>query len=75
MPLPVSPDLFEAGKPFVSVANIIDALPDSHHVSDATPLRDVLPGVWPTVGELRKLRDALEYRLPSAINPDDEIPF
>jgi hypothetical protein len=25
------------------------------NISDETPLRDILPGVWPTFGELREL--------------------
>jgi hypothetical protein len=35
------------------VLNIVDALPEPP--SDATPLRNVLPGGWPTLGDLRLL--------------------
>lgn len=51
--------LTDACDPFARVANIIDAAQD---VSDDTPLRDVLPGIWPTVGDVRKLRDAMVKR-------------
>lgn len=37
------------------VLNVIDALPPGHLPSDDTPLRDVLPGAWPTLGDLRGL--------------------
>lgn len=46
-------DLKEAIDPFVRVLNIINALPRS--VDDDEPLRNHLPGVWPTIGDLRKL--------------------
>lgn len=49
-------DLFDACDTFARAANIIDALPK---MSAETPLREVLPGIWPTVGEIRKLRDAM----------------
>ena len=41
--------------PFARAANIIDPL----GLDDDIPLREVLPGIWPTVGDLRKLRDEL----------------
>lgn len=49
--------LLLAGTPFVRAANIIDAL--SPRISDDQPLREYVPGAWPTVGDLRRLRDAL----------------
>ncbi len=45
--------LLAAADPFIRVVAIIDSLPPGHLPSDETPLRDVLPGVWPTLGELR----------------------
>lgn len=42
---------------FARVANVIDAVPD--RLPDDKPLRDVLPGVWPTVGDVRRVRDEL----------------
>lgn len=48
--------LFDACDPFARVANIVDALPS---VPGDTPIRDVLPGAWPTVHDLRKLRDEM----------------
>lgn len=53
--------LLRAGDPFARVANIIDAEPPAgiNRFPDDTPLRNVIPGAWPTVGDLRKLRDAL----------------
>lgn len=49
-------DLLNACDPFARVAEIIDALPT--RCPDDTPLADVIPGAWPTVGEARALRDA-----------------
>lgn len=53
--MPKRSKLFDTCDPFARAANIIDAAcrPDN------TPLRNVLPGIWPTVGDLRKLRDAM----------------
>jgi hypothetical protein len=41
------------------VVNVVDALPRDFggRPTDDTPLRDVLPGAWPTLGDLRKLAD------------------
>lgn len=50
-------DLLAACDTFARVANVIDALPD--RLPDDRPLRDVMPGAWPTVGDVRKLRDAM----------------
>lgn len=49
--------LLEACKAFAAAANVIDALPT--RIDDTRPLRDVLPGAWPTVGDLRLIRDHL----------------
>lgn len=51
--------LIEAAAPFARVANLLDALPPGHAALYTTPLRDVLPGAWPTVGDVRRLRDEL----------------
>jgi len=45
--------------PFGRVANIIDSLP-SRLDNDETPLRELLPGIWPTLGDLRRLRDEMK---------------
>ena len=37
------------------VVNIVEALP--YEVANNTPLRDVLPGAWPTFGDLRKVAE------------------
>lgn len=50
--------MFDAAGTFARVANIIDALP--YGQKDSEPLRNVLPGLWPTVGDVRKLRDFLK---------------
>ena len=49
--------LLKACDPFARVAIIVDRLPD--RLPDDTPARDVMPGIWPTLGELRRLRDEL----------------
>ena len=46
--------------PFIRVLSVIDALPSGHVPNDQTPLRDVLPGTWPTLGELRELIAAIK---------------
>ncbi len=43
---------------FINLANIIEALP--RHVRDDEALRDHLPGLWPTVGDLRSLVKQLQ---------------
>lgn len=40
---------------FSRVLSIHDALPARFKPSDETPLREILPGVWPTVADLRSL--------------------
>ena len=52
--------LREALEPFLSVAAILDALPPGYIVDDDEPLRKHLPGVWPTVGDLRRAAKVLE---------------
>lgn len=46
--------LEKALEPFERVASIIEPL----NISDEKPLRDVIPGVWPTIGDLRRLLHA-----------------
>ncbi|NOV15907.1 hypothetical protein E5S70_07380 [Ensifer adhaerens] len=45
----------KALQPFSRVLAIHDALPDGFKPSDATPLREILPGIWPTTADLRAL--------------------
>lgn len=45
----------KALQPFSRALAIHDALPDCFRPSDATPLRECLSGVWPTVADLRSL--------------------
>lgn len=45
-----------AAKPFSGVLSMNEPL----NLPDEMPLRDMLPGVWPTVGELRKLIAAIK---------------
>ncbi len=49
--------LILATVPFARIANIIDALPNRE--PDELPLRDSMPAAWPTVGDVRRLRDEL----------------
>jgi len=39
--------------PFISLLNVIEALPTKPR--DDEPLADYIPGVWPTIGDLRQL--------------------
>lgn len=43
---------------FARVANIVDKLPELP--SDDTPLREFIPGIWPTIGDVRRIRDELK---------------
>jgi hypothetical protein len=45
----------KALQPLSRALAIHDALPDRFRPSDATPLRECLSGVWPTVADLRSL--------------------
>lgn len=40
-------------KPFERLLGVLEALPN--RLDDGIPLRDVIPGLWPTVGDLREL--------------------
>lgn len=51
----VHENLPEAVQTFSRVLAIHDALPERFKPSDATPLREILPGIWPTVADLRAL--------------------
>lgn len=51
--------LFDACDPFARAASIIGGLPGSSP-SDDTPLIEVLPGIWPTVGDLRGVLQAMK---------------
>jgi hypothetical protein len=46
-------DLLPGHDAFHRLGNVLDALPT--RLDDGRPLRDVMPGAWPTVGDLRKL--------------------
>ena len=52
-------ELLLAGDKFARLADYLDALPPSEHVANEVPLRKVLFNLRPTVGDIRKLRDAL----------------
>ncbi len=47
--------LMKACDTFARVARIIDKLPNKEF-NDETPLREMWPGIWPTVGDIRRLR-------------------
>jgi hypothetical protein len=51
----VHEELPQAIQTFSRVLAIHDALPERFKPSDATPLREILPGIWPTVADLRSL--------------------
>lgn len=44
---------------FRALLGIIDALLE--HIPDDTPLRNILPGMWPTLGNLRELLDEVKH--------------
>jgi hypothetical protein len=50
--------MFEVCDTFARAANIIDGARGSD-LSDETPLRELLPGIWPTIGDLRRLRNEM----------------
>lgn len=50
----------KAGDPFYRFACMRLALPPKNQLCDSTPLRDVLPGSWPTVADLNTLHAAHE---------------
>lgn len=52
--------LFDLCDPLARVANIVDALPNRK--PDDLPLRECLPGIWPTLGDIRKIRDEMVRR-------------
>jgi hypothetical protein len=41
----------KAAKPFKRIIDMLESL----EISDGVPLRDAIPGLWPTVGDLRVL--------------------
>lgn len=52
--------LLKACDTFGRACKIMERLPFEHQPDDRTGLRSTLPGVWPTVGELRALRTEME---------------
>ena len=51
--------LIKTVRPFASVLGIVDALPEEHTQDEGSPLRDQLPGGWPSLGDLRALVTAV----------------
>lgn len=47
--------LMRAADRIARVANVVEPL----GLADETPLRDVAPGAWPTLGDVIALRDAM----------------
>jgi hypothetical protein len=56
----VLPVLDDAALPFYAILTTTDHLPPASRPSDVTPLRNLLPGRVPTLGELRKLMSAID---------------
>lgn len=54
-------EMFNVCDPFARAANIIDGALGEDLSSD-TPLRELLPGLWPTLGDIRRLRDEMVKR-------------
>lgn len=57
MPYEIHPDDESPEARLCRVVNVMEALPPPYNsnVTDETALRDVLPGAWPTFGDLRAL--------------------
>lgn len=51
-------EIFPGHAAFERLGRVIDALPE--RLPDDVPLRDAMPGAWPTVGDLRKMREEFE---------------
>ncbi len=64
----------EAFRPFSRLCAILDALPPGHQIADAAYLRSVIPGHWPTMGDLRALTVILRGRALLALNATAGIP-
>lgn len=45
----------DALDPFARALAMLEELPAGHKVADGVGLRQVLAGVWPTMGDLREL--------------------
>ena len=56
--MPDFSDLMKVCEPFACVANLIDSLPEWSDGDLA--LREFMPGTWPTIADIRKLRDTME---------------
>lgn len=54
------PCLRQAADPFIRLMHVIDALPPDFRPEDKEPLRTNMPGLWPTIGDLRKLAAMVE---------------
>ena len=46
--------------PFRVVADVVDSMPEDHRLGDGRSARPILPACWPTIGDCRRVRDALE---------------
>jgi len=58
-PAVASTALLAAAEPFRRALEIMDALPPEFRPADNSALRECLPGIWPTVGELREIINAI----------------
>lgn len=51
--------------PFRRVLSLIDSLSPRFKPSDETPLREAMPGGWPTIGEFRSFLNSIQPPPPS----------
>jgi hypothetical protein len=65
----VSSALLAAADPFIRIVAMSDGLPP-HLKTDDCPLARHIPGLWPTLGELRKLVSEIQ----KAANAPHELP-
>jgi hypothetical protein len=61
--------LLAAADPFIKVQHMLDSLPPANRIPDDRPLSKCLPGIWPTMGDLRKLIIAIEANVPAQRPP------
>lgn len=67
-PVVGSSDLLAVADPFIRVLAIMDA-PPGHPPAGDSPLREYLPGLWPSVGDLRTLIKAITANVPAQRPP------
>ena len=69
----VHPDDETPSASFKRALALIDSLHPTFKPSDERPLREAMPGAWPTIGEFRSFMNSIDAPPPSThVVPDDE---